>query len=258
MKLFLILSTATLGIALLAGTASASSLTLSGTVRDFSDDHPNMQRAIDGVRTGIVKSTLDADGKPELAVASPGGSFTDQSDFAQWYRDVDGVNIAIPLDITLTENAGGLLEFTDTSFFPINGQGFGNEGRSNNYHFTFEVMAQLAFTDVSQSFTFTGDDDLWVFVDDKLVLDLGGVHPAASASFDGSDLAALGLSADTNYDMAIFFAERHTTQSNFSIQTNFVTTPDPGPAPIPLPAALPLLLAGIGGLGVISRRRKVA
>lgn len=258
MKLFPVLSTAALGVVLLTGSATASSLTLTGVVRDFKDTHPNMQRAIDGVRPGLVETTLDADGKPELAVASPGGSFTNQADFAQWYRDVDGVNTAISHDITLTENADGLLEFTDNSFFPINGQGFGNEGRSNNYHFTFEVMAQLAFTDVSQSFTFTGDDDLWVFVDDKLVLDLGGVHGAATASFDGSDLAGLGLSADTNYDMKIFFAERHTTQSNFSIQTNFVTTQQPGPAPIPLPAALPMLLAGIGGLGVIARRRKTA
>ena len=84
------------------------------------------------------------------------------------------------------------------------------------------------------------------------------MHPAVSGSFSGADLAALGLNANTNYDMTIFFAERHTTQSNFKIQTTFVTTPAPAPSPVPLPAALPLLLAGLGGLGAIARRRKTS
>ena len=249
---------AAVGLALLGDAAAASSVTLTGVVRDFSASHPNMQSTVDGLRPGLVATTLDADGKPSLAVANPGGSFTDQDDFAQWYRDVDGINTAIAFDILLTPNAGGMLEFSDSTFFPINGMGFGNEGRSNNYHFTYEVSAQIAFTDPTQSFAFTGDDDLWVFVDDQLVLDLGGVHPAVSGSFSGADLAALGLNANTNYDMTIFFAERHTTQSNFKIQTTFVTTPAPAPSPVPLPAALPLLLAGLGGLGAIARRRKTS
>lgn len=94
-----------------------------------------------------------------------------------------------------------------------------------------------------------------MFVDGKLALDLGGVHPAVSGSFTGQNLIDnLGLVANTNYSFNIFFAERHTTQSNFTITTS-LPLETPGPSPVPLPASLPLLLAGMGGLGLIVRRR---
>jgi len=112
------------------------------------------------------------------------------------------------------------------SFFPLDGKLMGNEGRSHNYHFTYQVHTKFTYTDPSErdqamTFSFSGDDDVWVYINKKLVVDIGGVHSEKYASVNVDDLAEeLGLEPGKTYDFHFFFAERHTTESNFTIETS--------------------------------------
>jgi fibro-slime domain-containing protein len=192
--------------------------TFTGIVRDFQASHPDFEFLVE-VDPGIVEDTLGADGKPVYAGQADNPTTNGQEAFDQWYRDVDGVNIALPLPITLTEGAGGVYTYDNGNFFPIDGEGFGDEGNAHNYHFTYELRAQFLYQG-GEVFSFTGDDDLFTFVNGHLAIDLGGVHGAMSEEIDlDAQAATLGIEPGNVYPLDFFFAERHTSESNFRIDT---------------------------------------
>jgi fibro-slime domain-containing protein len=214
--------------------AQASAVTLIGTIRDFcAPDIPGIctrltdfEGALTGVVTGMVSSTLNAAGLPEYVGGGIGA--TDATNFAKWYVDAPDFNLGTAFSLMLSETApgSGVFAFSSASFFPIDGMLFGNQGRSHNYHFTLHLKGLTSFR-ASDTFTFTGDDDLWIYIGGRLAIDLGGVHGAASLTISGADLIALGLLEDTLYDLDIFFAERHTVASTFNITTSFRVSPPP-------------------------------
>jgi len=228
----------------LAATAGATTITLTGTIRDFNDTHPDFEvNPIAGFDPGIVQNALGGDNKPVYNGQAGNPSTHGQLNFDQWYRDVLGVNQTASVPITLND-AGhpGIFSFSDTSFFPIDGQLFGNQGRDHNYHFTYEIHSAFTYQG-GETFTFTGDDDLWVFINDSLVIDLGGVHGALMQSVN---LNSLGLTLGNNYDFDLFFAERHTSESNFRIETSILLNQVPEPGS--------LFLLGLGALALVRRR----
>lgn len=196
--------------------------TLRLTVRDFTPTtHPDFEPVSDSdfAYPGLVRPMLGGDGKPVYAAAGATPHTAGPTEFAQWYRDTAGVNMTFSVPLPLTETAPGRYAFDSAAFFPLDGMGYGNEGQPHNFHFTTEIHTTFRYGG-GEVFNFNGDDDLWLFINERLAIDLGGLHPALPGSVDlDASAAVLGLTVGQSYRMDIFHAERHTDASNFHIET---------------------------------------
>ncbi|MEM1071692.1 MAG: fibro-slime domain-containing protein [Planctomycetota bacterium] len=233
-------------------TSEIQSMRLTGIVRDFQVTHPDFETYAGSAPKDMVMPDLGSDGKPVLNVdlaASRGwgkpAAVTSKESFDQWFRDVPGVNVSIPLTIQLEREdrpEGTVYAFAKEKpeyFFPVDNQGYGlsMEGLrwaspgTHNFHFTYELETKFVYTDPNERdapfvFSFTGDDDVFVFINGKLAIDLGGVHSQLHASVNLDEKAEyLGIEPGEEYQLKLFFAERHTSESNFRIETNLVLRP---------------------------------
>ena len=89
-------------------------------------------------------------------------------------------------------------------------------GGYHNFGFTMKFQAKFEYVR-GQKFEFKGDDDVWVFINNRLVVDIGGQHAEVSGAVD---LDTLGLIEGQEYPFHIFYVERHTSSSNFMMRTS--------------------------------------
>jgi fibro-slime domain-containing protein len=200
---------------------------LLATVRDFQPStHADFEMPIDSdfAYPGLVRPMLGGDGKPVYMPAGATLHTNGPTQFAQWYRDTPGVNMTFTKRLALTESTPGRFTYDDSTFYPLDGEGYGNsglgdDGLQHNFHFTTEIHTTFKYMG-GEVFNFNGDDDLWLFINGKLAIDLGGLHPALPGSVNLDAMAtALGIQTGRIYAMDIFHAERHTDASNFHVET---------------------------------------
>jgi fibro-slime domain-containing protein len=99
----------------------------------------------------------------------------------------------------------------------------------HNFGFTSEVKYWFKYdAKGTATLDFTGDDDVWVFVNGKLAVDLGGWHEPldGSVTIDATSAAKYGLTDGQVYEIGVFQAERETKGSSFRLTlSGFNTAP---------------------------------
>jgi fibro-slime domain-containing protein len=207
--------------------------------------HPDFEHFGCGLVTGLVSSTLGADSEP---VFGPNGltCLTSATNFCWWFHQsaCNGIGSTNPYDklvflsstgnpttLTLSQISSNVYRFSSTAFYPIDALGWnagaspqtGNDcGGSGGHNFSFTSELHYPFTytaAASPTFSFTGDDDVWAFINGHLAVDLGGVHGAAAGSvtLDAAHATTLGLTNGGTYMIDLFQAERHTCGSNYTL-----------------------------------------
>ena len=167
---------------------------------------------------------------PQVVVQKNGKDYTNMTCRSiEFVRDSNGFWIARKDE---TSPEGGLFLLDDFQYLDeentVENPFFDSLSTSNryikhNYGFTMKIQATFQYSP-GQHLKFSGDDDVWIFINNRLVVDLGGQHAKASG---GVSLDTLGLVVGEAYPFHVFYAERHTASSNFVLETSINLRPDP-------------------------------
>lgn len=248
-----------------------------------------------GVIKGMVDSVLGSDRKPVRSAHDTGADvrvgYTDQFMYrctydstkpatkaeigdtglaTNWFRTVPGKNAEACRDIPLAlDSTTGNYVYNSPEYFPIDDfsrladgspnpyydQIQGDNGKNHNFGFCLESHGNFEYRK-GQVFRFAGDDDVWFFINNRLTVDLGGIHGTSTDSvfldsigsyripvldsagrpaYDGNgrQIFSVGwtsarLSENQTYPFDFFFCERDPAGSDMMIQTSMNLRTDAG------------------------------
>lgn len=212
---------------------------------DNNDDGTSLKDLFDGTWDKVIQNTYVTGLNHLFSYDSSTGTYSYDSDKNYAYYDIGDKNTEKNFIVYDNKKYKGAGKRPIASFMPYSSW----DDDTDQNKFAFGMMISFEFLQPKNGkingqdmvFSFSGDDDVWVFIDNKLVLDLGGIHERATGSINFADgnvyvngkqnttlkqIFNSNTFADyTSHSLKFFYMERGRGDSNCSIKFNLPPRP---------------------------------
>lgn len=246
---------------LFSSAVSADPITMSATYYTIAESDQDMNHLAGGVYNNEVQQNLGPNGLPILNTTQYGCTtncfsssnapqdVTSNGQITWWSPSLNNGGAGGSSDVTQTGTGTVTLPYNNGSFYPTNGTG-GNDASG----FQAAVFSTVLNVPTAEAISFNvgADDVAFVYLNDQIVCDLGGVHGDSAGTCTSSV-----LSAGSN-TLEIFYADLEETGAalTFSVETSGITGAPPSTG-VPEPANLALFGLGLGAMTYLVRRRGI-
>ena len=212
-----------------------------GSFSGIKKDYMNAsQGIIEGLDKENYKNVLFNVDEPGLFSDAKKTGKTIYNNYKLTFDKQDNGNDSSTYTLKSVTSPSGDVTLAGDNFFPLNnadsnvldcGYNAADGQKGTNYYFgmRYDISFSLNGYTGDLLYKFTGDDDLWVFVDGELVLDLGGIHPECGGDVDlwqtgpiARELQTVAsrdkVNMSTNHTITVLYMERGGNASNCNMK----------------------------------------